>query len=104
MSLSKSKCSARVSFPYRRNPLESHPVNPCIPRRYRKTKIGERDVKAHIYEYTTQISITPSQNRNLRKGRGPRPSHILPRREKQTPTDGTWRVVLEVEGSKAAAE
>ena len=28
-------------------------------RRYRKTKIGKRDVKVHIYEYTTQISITP---------------------------------------------
>jgi chitin synthase len=31
----------------------------CYQEGVAKTKIGERDVTAHIYEYTTQISITP---------------------------------------------
>jgi chitin synthase len=32
----------------------------CYQEGIAKTKIRERDVTAHIYEYTTQISITPS--------------------------------------------
>jgi chitin synthase len=32
----------------------------CYQEGIAKTKIGERDVTAHIYEYTTQISVTPS--------------------------------------------
>ena len=37
-------------------------------------KIGERDVTAHIYEYTTQISVTLSK---LQKRPRTRPSHIF---------------------------
>ena len=32
----------------------------CYQEGVAKTKIGERDVTAHVYEYTTQISVTPS--------------------------------------------
>jgi len=48
----------------------------CYQEGIAKTKIGERDVTVHIYEYTTRIPVTPSQNRNIRKGRRTRPSHF----------------------------
>jgi len=48
-----------------------------------KTKIGERDVTAHISEYTIQISTTPSfKIETSEKGVAPVQVNILPQREK----------------------
>jgi len=55
----------------------------CYQEGIAKTKIGERDVTAHISEYTIQISTSPSfKIETSEKGVAPVQVNILPQREK----------------------
>jgi len=66
----------------------------CYQEGIAKTKIGEKDVTrtAHVYEYPTQISITPSLKTES-ADKALVPSHLLPQREKPKEDQLPWLVL-----------